>query len=59
MKFSNFMPGGWAFDSLFCPKGRVFVHSDCPGGGFLLPSRHVPGAMVMDEVDTCINALSR
>ena len=27
------------------------------GGGFLLPSSRVPGvgAMVMDEIDTCIN----
>ena len=29
-------PGGGAFDSLFCPEGRVFVHNDCPG-------RFVPG----------------
>ena len=43
VKFSNFMSQGWAFDSLFCPEGRVFVHTDCPGGGFLLPSSHVPG----------------
>ena len=28
------MSWGGAFDSLFCPKGRVFVHNDCPGGGF-------------------------
>ena len=26
------MSRGWAFDSLFCPEGRVFVHNDCPGG---------------------------
>ena len=43
MKFSNFMSQGWGFDSLFCPEGRVFVHNDCPGGGFLLPSSRVPG----------------
>ena len=24
---------GGAFDSLFCPAGRVFVHNDCPVGG--------------------------
>ena len=45
-KFSNFMSWGGAFDSLFCPEGRVFVHSDClggEGGEFLLPSSHVPG----------------
>ena len=32
VKFSNFMSGGGAFDSLFCPEGRVFVHNDCPRG---------------------------
>ena len=51
-----FCPRGWAFDSLFCAQGRVFVHNDCPrGGGFLLPSRCVLGGMVMDEIDTCTN----
>ena len=48
MKFSNFIPGtlcpkGGAFDSLFCLEGGVFVHNDCPGGGFLLPSSRVLG----------------
>ena len=33
----------YTFDSLFCPEGRVFIHNDCPGGGFLLPSSRVPG----------------
>ena len=42
-KFSNFMSGGGAFDSLFCPEGRAFVHNVDPGGGFLLPSSRVPG----------------
>ena len=32
VKFADFMSRGWGFDSLFCPKGRVFVHNDCPGG---------------------------
>ena len=32
VKFSKFMSRGGAFDSLFCPEGRVFVHNDCPGG---------------------------
>ena len=58
VKFSNFMSRGWGFDSLFYPEGRVFVHNDCPGGVFLLPSSRVPGVcpggMVMDEIDTCI-----
>ena len=50
MKFSNFMSRGWGF-----------VHSDCPGGGFLLPSSRVPGicpggGMVMDEIDICISS---
>ena len=40
---------------MFCPEGRVFVHNDCPGGGFLLPSSRVPGGMVLDEIDTCIS----
>ena len=26
-----------AFDFLFCPAGRVFVHGDCPGEGFFAP----------------------
>ena len=43
VKFSNLMSRRGAFDSLFCPEGRVFVHNDCPGGGFLLPSSRVPG----------------
>ena len=42
-EFITLCPGGGAFDSLFCPEGRVFVHNDCPGGGFLLPSSRVPG----------------
>ena len=33
MKFFGFMSQGWgAFDSLFCPEGRVFVHNDCSEG---------------------------
>ena len=43
MKFSNFMSGGEAFDSLFCPEGRVLCTLIVPGGGFLLPSSRVPG----------------
>ena len=43
MKFLTLCPGGGAFDSLYCPKGRVSVQNDCPGGGFLLPSSRVPG----------------
>ena len=48
-----------AFDSLFCPEGRVFVHNDCPEGkgfcSFQVVSREfVPGVMVLDEIDTCI-----
>ena len=33
--FSNcmFRRGGGAFDFLFYPEGRGFVHNDCPGGG--------------------------
>ena len=55
VKFFTLCPKSGAFDSLFCPEGRVFVHSDSPwGGGFLLPSSRVPGGMVLDEIDTCI-----
>ena len=32
-----------AFDSLFCPEGKVSVHSDCPGRRFLPPLSRVPG----------------
>ena len=35
-------PKDGVFDSLFCPEGRAFVHNDCPGEGFLLPSSRVP-----------------
>ena len=49
------VPRGGAFDLLFCPEGRAFVHNGCPGGGFLLPSSGVPGGgMVLDGIDTCI-----
>ena len=27
-----YVPRVGAFDSLFCPKGRVFIHNDCPEG---------------------------
>ena len=48
-----------AFDSLFCPEGRVFVHNECPEGkGFssfqVVSWEFVPGRMVLDEIDTCI-----
>ena len=48
-----------AFDSLFCPKERVFVHNDCPEGkGFcsvqVVSREFVPGGIVLDEIDTCI-----
>ena len=48
-----------AFDSLFCPEGRVFVHNECPEGkGFcsfqVVSWEFVPGGMVLDEIDTCI-----
>ena len=42
VNFFYFMPKGGAFDSLFSPKERVFVHNDCPGGGFLLSSSRAP-----------------
>ena len=43
VKFSDFMSrGDGAFDSLFCPEGRVFVHSDCPRGMGLLTPCFVP-----------------
>ena len=58
MKFANVMSWGGAFDSLYCPKGRVLYRMIVPGGGFLLPSSRFrgvcPGGMVMDEIDTCI-----
>ena len=54
-EFSNFMSRGGAFDSLFCPGGRVFVHNYCPGGRVFAPFESCPGGgMVLDEIDTCI-----
>ena len=60
-EFSNFMSRGGAFDSLFCPGGRVFVHNYCPGGRVFAPFESCPGGlsrggMVLDEIDTCISA---
>ena len=43
VKFSNFMPGGSTFDSLFCPQGRVFLHNDCPEGRVFAPFKSCPG----------------
>ena len=61
LKFSNFMSLGEAFDSLFCPEGRVFVQNDCPGGRFcslqVMSQGFVPGEMILDETDTCITQL--
>ena len=45
MKFLTLCPGGGAFDSLFCPEGRVFVHSDCHGGGGFAPFKSCPGGL--------------
>ena len=47
VKFSSFMSrgGGGAFDSLFCPEGRVFVHNDCPGGRVFAPFEWYPGGL--------------
>ena len=33
----------WAFDSLFCPEGRVFVHNDCPRESVFAPFKTCPG----------------
>ena len=62
MKFLTLCPRGGAFDSLYCPKGRVFVQNDCfEVGGFcslqIVSWQFVPGeggVMVMDEICTCI-----
>ena len=54
VKVSNFMSRGGAFDFLFCPEGRVFVHNDCPGGRVFAPFKSCLGGMVLDETDTCI-----
>ena len=53
-EFSIFMSREWAFYFLILSWGRVFVHSDFPGGGFLSPSSHIPKGMVLDEIDSCI-----
>ena len=31
-----------SFDSLVCPEGRVFVHSDCPGRRGFAPFKSCP-----------------
>ena len=52
VEFLDFMSKGGAFDSLFCAKGRVFVHNDRPGGRVFALFKLCPG--VLDEMDTCI-----
>ena len=42
VKLSNFMSRGGAFDSLFCPEGRVFVYSDCARGKVFAPFKSCP-----------------
>ena len=32
LKFLTLCPKNRAFDTLFCPEGRVFVHNDCLRG---------------------------
>ena len=59
VKFLTLCPEGGAFDPLFCPEGRDFVHNDYPGGGFCPPQVVSRGfvlgeGMVLDEIDTCI-----
>ena len=61
VKFSTFMGGG-AFDFLFCPEERAFVHNDCTGERVFAPFMSFlgrgggggGGGMVLDETDTCI-----
>ena len=35
-------PKGGAFDFLFRPEGRVFVHNDCPGRRGFAPFKSCP-----------------
>ena len=42
VKFSNFIPTGGAFDSLFCPERRASVHNDCPRGRVFAPFKSCP-----------------
>ena len=43
VKFSNFMSRGGAFDSLFCPERRVFVHNDRRRGRIFALFKSCPG----------------
>ena len=45
VKFSNCMSRGWGFDFPFCPRGRGLYTVIVPRGGFLPPSRPVPGVL--------------
>ena len=51
--FYVYVPRCGAFDSLFCPEGRVFT----PRGRDFAPFKSCPGGggMVLDEIDTCIS----
>ena len=61
VKSLTLCPGGGAFDSLFCPEGRVFVNNDRPGGKIFAPFKSCPGGLsqrdgyAMYEIDTCIS----
>ena len=42
VKFSDFVSRGGAFDSLFCPEGRVFVQNDCSRRRVFVPFKACP-----------------
>ena len=52
--FLTLYPGGGVLTPCSVPRGGFLYTMIVPGGGFLLPSSHVPGGMVLDEIDTCI-----
>ena len=58
MRMSDHRLKGGAFDSLFCPEGRVFVHSDCPEKRGFAPFKSSPrvcrgGGGGGGKIDTC------
>ena len=52
VKLSNIMSLGRAFDSLFSPEEKGFLHNDCPRERAFPPWNRVLGGMLLDEIDT-------
>ena len=57
--FITFDLWGGIFDSLFCLRGKVFIHNYCPRMRILPCLSCSPGGMIIYQTDSCIIALSK